>query len=675
MKIVAIIQARMGSSRLPGKVLKKIVGKTAIELLLSRLSRSKVIHEICVATSIDKENDVLCDEVMRLGYGVVRGSEMDVLQRFHEAAIATSADVVVRITGDCPLIDPVIVDSVIKQYLNNDVDYASNANPPTFPDGLDVEVFSSACLKQAHFESHLLYEREHVTPFLRNGKFSMLNVVSENDHSNYRITLDEKEDLVVIHEVFDHFSPNIHFGYDQIINYLKKTPTLVEVNGSMKRNEGAKMSNGQKLYKRAKASIAAGTSLLSKRPEMFLPEFWPTYFSKAKGIKIWDTDGVEYLDMGLMGVGTNALGYGHPEVDDAVRGVIDNGNLSSLNCFEEVLLAEKLLDMNPWAAQVRFARTGGEANAMAVRLARVVAKNTNIAVCGYHGWHDWYLAANLGEIANLDGHLMPGLEPTGIPRNLAGSIYTFEYNNYEALCNLVSNNKIGIIKMEVMRNKPPTDDFLQKVRNLADEYNILLIFDECSSGFRETFGGLFQKFSVVPDLAVFGKTLGNGYAITAVVGKQQIMEAAEHSFISSTFWTERIGPTAALKTLEVMEREESWCKITETGLIYREQLQNISDDIGLELTISGIPALTSYSVTSDLQLFAKTYITQELLKNGILASTAFYPCTEHKQEHLEYFFKTLKPILEKIKKIESTRDPCEQYLDGPLCHNGFKRLN
>jgi glutamate-1-semialdehyde 2,1-aminomutase len=675
MKIVAIVQARMGSSRLPGKVLKKIFGKTAIELLLSRLNKSSHINEICVATSMGSENDILCDEVKQLGYKVFRGSETDVLCRFHEAATEISADIVVRITGDCPLVDPAIVDMVIKQFLNNDVDYVSNTNPPTFPDGLDVEVFSYQCLKKAHLKSQSQYEREHVTPFIRSRKFRLLNVVSNQDNSHYRITLDEKEDLELIQAIFDHFSPNIHFDYDEIIDYLNETPDLAEINGKIKRNEGGMMSNGQKLYKRAKSSIAGGTSLLSKRPEMFLPEFWPAYFSKAKGIKVWDTDGIEYLDMGLMGVGTNALGYAHPEVDDAVRSVIDNGNLSSLNCFEEVLLAEKLLEMNPWAGKVRFARTGGEANAMAVRLARVVAKNTNIAVCGYHGWHDWYLAANLGESENLDGHLMPGLDPTGVPRNLSGSIYTFEYNNYEALCSLVSNKNIGIIKMEVMRNNPPTNNFLKKVRNLADKENILLIFDECSSGFRETFGGLFQKFSVVPDLAVFGKTLGNGYAITAIIGKEQVMQSAEYSFISSTFWTERIGPAAALKALEVMEREQTWNKITEMGLAYREQLKNMSNDIGLEITISGIPALTQYSVTNDLQLFSKTYITQELLKNGILASTAFYPSSVHEAEHLEYFFKILKPILEKIEKIKRTGEPYEEYLDGPLCHNGFKRLN
>ena len=266
-----------------------------------------------------------------------------------------------------------------------------------------------------------------------------------------------------------------------------------------------------------------------------------------------------------MGVGTNILGYSHPEVDAAVMQTVKSGNLSTLNAPEEVWLAEKLLELDPWAGMVRFARSGGEANAIAIRIARAAAGRDGVAVCGYHGWHDWYLSANLGENDSLAGHLLPGLSTTGVPTALRDMVHPFEYNDFDKLQSLVLEKNIGVIKMEVLRNREPENGFLERVRRLASDNGIVLIFDECTSGFRETFGGLYKKFAVVPDIAVYGKTLGNGYAVSAIVGKEEIMQAAQSTFISSTFWTERIGSVAALKTLEVMQREEPWTHVTELG--------------------------------------------------------------------------------------------------------------
>uniref|UniRef100_UPI00374DC721 aminotransferase class III-fold pyridoxal phosphate-dependent enzyme n=1 Tax=Flavobacterium sp. TaxID=239 RepID=UPI00374DC721 len=325
------------------------------------------------------------------------------------------------------------------------------------------------------------------------------------------------------------------------------------------------MGKGQELYKKAKTLIPGGTMLLSKRPEMFLPDLWPAYFSKSKGCKVWDLDGKELTDMSIMGIGTNTLGYGNDEVDAAVIETVKKGNMSTLNCPEEVYLAEKLIEMNPWADMVRFARSGGEANSIAIRIARAASGKDQVAICGYHGWHDWYLSANHNAGDDLSGHLIPGLSPLGVPKNLKNTVFPFHYNNYEELVSIVENNNIGVIKMEVLRNFGPEDNFLQKVRDLATQKNIVLVFDECTSGFRETFGGIFQKFGVEPDITMFGKTIGNGYALTAVVGRKSVMEAAQSTFISSTFWTERIGPTAALATLGVMEKMKSWELITKVG--------------------------------------------------------------------------------------------------------------
>lgn len=435
------------------------------------------------------------------------------------------------------------------------------------------------------------------------------------------------------------------------------------------------MGTGQELYKKAKNLIPGGTMLLSKRPEMFLPDQWPSYFSKAKGCSVWDLDGKELIDMSIMGIGTNTLGYGNDEVDAAVMETIKKGNMSTLNCPEEVYLAEKLIEINPWADMVRFARSGGEANSIAIRIARAASGKDKVAICGYHGWHDWYLSANHNGGDDLSGHLLGGLSPNGVPKSLKDTVYPFNYNNFEELLSIVNNNEIGVIKMEVLRNFGPEDNFLHKVRKLATERNIVLIFDECTSGFRETFGGIYQKYGVEPDMAMFGKTIGNGYALTAVVGRKSVMEAAQTTFISSTFWTERIGPTAALATLKVMERVKSWEIITETGNKMRSGWQELADAHNLDIIISGIPSLSTYSFNSEKALEYKTLISQEMLKKGYLASTIFYASTAHNKDNLSLYFTALDEVYKLIKKCENQELNIEKLLEGPVCHGGFKRLN
>ena len=436
------------------------------------------------------------------------------------------------------------------------------------------------------------------------------------------------------------------------------------------------MNTGQDLYKRAKKVIPGGNMLLSKRPEMFLPEKWPSYFSKSKGCKVWDLDGKEYIDMSIMGIGTNTLGYGHPEVDEAVIKTVKDGNMSTLNCPEEVYLAERLVEIHPWADMVRFARSGGEINSIAVRIARASTGKDKIAICGYHGWHDWYLSTNLDSDKSLDGHLLPGLQPDGVPRGLTGTTLPFNYNNIEELEGVIKNNhgEIAAIMMEVSRNEGPKDSYLKKVKNLAIENNIILIFDECTSGFRETFGGLHKKYGVEPDMAIFGKSLGNGYAITATIGRKEVMEATQSTFISSTFWTERIGPTAALKTLEVMNQTKSWEKITAIGKNIEDKWRQLSKKYKLSIKINGLPSMTGFTFQSNNWLKYKTYITQEMLKNNILATNVIYICTEHTEKYIDRYFEVLEPIFKQIKECEEGK-PIEQLLEGDVCHSGFQRLN
>jgi len=675
MKVVAIVQARMGSTRLPNKVMKPIVGVPMIELLLARLGKSKQIDQIVLATSTDERNTPLVEHVQKLGYVCVRGSESDVLDRYLVAARQAHADVVVRITGDCPLIDPALVDQAIAKFKAEGVDYLSNAVPASYPDGLDTEVFTLQALERSGRESQDPFDHEHVTPYLRkHGMYKTGALKHSEDLSGLRWTVDEPADFEVVSNVFAHFAPNINFSWTDVLDLQRNQPALFAANHNIIRNEGAAMGTGQKLWKRAKAVIPGGNMLLSKRAEMFLPEQWPAYFSKAKGCQVWDMDGKQYTDMSIMGIGTNILGYGCEEVDAAVRQTVDAGNMSTFNCPEEVYLAEKLVELHPWADMARLARSGGEANALAIRIARAASGKDKVAVCGYHGWHDWYLSANLGDDEKLAGHLLPGLDPKGVPQNLRGTVFPFNYNNYAELENLVNTQDIGVIKMEVVRNKGPEDNFLHKVRKLATDRGIVLIFDECTSGFRQTFGGLHKMYGVEPDMAMFGKALGNGYAITATIGRREVMEAAQSTFISSTFWTERIGPTAALKTLEVMERTQSWEAITKTGLNIRQRWQQLADKHGLQIDHWGLTALTGYTFKSDNALAYKTLITQEMLAKGYLAGNSVYVCTEHTPAVLDDYFAELDPIFATIKECEEGRNVMN-LLKGPVCHGGFKRLN
>ena len=435
-----------------------------------------------------------------------------------------------------------------------------------------------------------------------------------------------------------------------------------------------KISKGQKKWNKAKKIILGGNMILSKRPDMFLPLKWPSYFSKAKGCNIWDLSGKKFIDMSMMGIGTNILGYGNKFVDKAVKKVVADGNMSTLNCPEEVELAEKLLALHPWAGMVKLARSGGEANAIAIRIARAATGKDKVAICGYHGWHDWYLSANLSNKNNLNKHLLEGLEPAGVPKNLKGSVVPFKYNNFKELEMIVKNNDIGVVKMEVTRNDSPKNNFLQKVRNLCTKKGIVLIFDECSSGFRQSNGGMHKIFKVTPDMAMFGKAMGNGYAITAVIGKKDIMNKADNSFISSTFWSERIGPTAAIATLKEMKRLESWKIITTKGNYIKNSWKQIGSSNSLDIKISGMAAIPSFSINSSKFLEYKTYITQEMLKRGFLGSNIVYLSISHQNNIIDKYLNILDKIFKQIKECEEGKNIYD-LLETPVCSSGFKRLN
>jgi len=456
-------------------------------------------------------------------------------------------------------------------------------------------------------------------------------------------------------------------------NELWERAIKVIPSGTQTLSKGLKIGKSQLLYKKAKTIIPGGTMLLSKRPEMFLPDYWPSYYKKAKGITVWDLDGNKYTDMTIMGIGTNVLGYANEEVNKAVIDAVKNGSASTLNCPEEVKLAEKLIEIHPWAEMARFARTGGESCAIAVRIGRAASGKDGVAFCGYHGWSDWYLAANLADDKNLDGQLLPGLEPKGVPRGLKGTAIPFEYNRLDQLERIIKENDIGVIIMEPVRDKEPKDDFLKKVRELSTKNNIVLIFDEITSGFRKVLGGIHLHYGVYPDIAVIGKALGNGYPIGAVIGKRSIMDAAQSTFISSTYWTERIGPAAALATLRIMERDNVPAKIDKMGKYIGSRWEELAKKHGLDLHVGGLPSLTHFDFDRE-HLKIKTLITQEMLKKGYLAGNSIYVSILHSKKVVDKYIDDLDEVFKAIKPALDN-DTLDKMLIGPACMTGFKRLN
>lgn len=432
---------------------------------------------------------------------------------------------------------------------------------------------------------------------------------------------------------------------------------------------------GQQLYRNAKQLIPGGTQLLSKRPEMFLPEQWPCYYSRARGVEVTDLEGNTFIDMGIMGVGACVLGYCDPDVDQAVQEAVAGGAMCTLNAPEEVELAHLLCRLHPWARRVRYARTGGEAMAMAVRIARAFTGRDKIAFSGYHGWSDWYLAANLGETDALAGQLMPGLEPRGVPRGLRGTALPFHYNDLGSLKAIADQNRreLAAIVLEPRRGQDPAPGFLQEVRDLATGIGAVLIFDEITTGFRATVGGFHLQLGVDPDLAVFAKAMANGYAMAAVIGTSEVMEAAQSTFMSSTNWTERIGPAASLATIRKLEG----CRVPEhlacIGSRVQQGWAQLAEKAGLPLEVHGLPSLCHFSLKEDPRLVLTTLFTQSMLERGFLAFHQFKPSFAHQEHHVRDYLKAVEEVFQLL--VEARREGnAEARLRGPVARRGFYRL-
>jgi glutamate-1-semialdehyde 2,1-aminomutase len=435
------------------------------------------------------------------------------------------------------------------------------------------------------------------------------------------------------------------------------------------------MNKGKILYAHAKTRIPGGTQLLSKRPEMFAPDQWPAYFDRARGCETWDIDGKHYYDMSISGIGACLLGFSDPDVNRAVCERIKKGNMCSLNPPEEVELADLLCKIHPWAEQARFARCGGEIAAVAVRIARATTDRSLVAICGYHGWNDWYLAANLGESDALRGHLLPGLEPLGVPRELRNTTLPFHFNHRAEFQDIIDKHgkQLAAVVMEPCRGRDPDPGFLEFIRDETKKCGALLIFDEITIGWRLCFGGAHLKFGICPDMAVYAKALGNGYPMAAVIGTKQAMAGAQASFISSTYWTESVGPVAALATLDKMQKVKVSAYIEKIGKhvqkVWREQAKRYN----LPVVLDGYPCLAHFKFDHPQHNELRTLFIQCMLERGFLAGCGFYTTLAHSESIVALYENAVAEVFADIA-LALSQDKVKEKLKGPPAHTGFQRL-
>ena len=679
--VIAIVQARMGSTRLPGKVLADIDGRPMLGQIVNRLQRSRTIHRVLVATSTAKADDAIA-EFCADGTAVFRGDENDVLDRFFQAAKYYSADTIVRITGDCPLIDPQVVDRVVAIHLADGCDYASNTLLSTYPDGLDTEVFSFAALEIAWREARRATDREHVTPFIRTSqRFRLRNVESELGASvrHLRWTVDEPRDLEFVRAVYARFKPNETFGWREVLSLLDRDPALAQLNSSLVRNEGyyrslaqeaavpartRELRNSHELKHRAQVLIPAGSQTLSKGPTQFVQGVAPTFLARGQGSHVWDVDGNEYIDY-PMALGPIILGHCYPAVDAAVRKQMQNGTTFSLPHALEIEVAERMVAMIPCAEMVRFGKNGSDATAGAVRLARAYTGRELIACCGYHGWQDWYIGSTTFN--------------RGVPKAVQQLTLTFEYNNIESLKRIFSEHpgQVAGVILEPVGIVAPESGFLRDVRELCRREASLMIFDEVITGFRLARGGAQEYFGVVPDLACFGKAMANGYPLSAVVGPREIMQTFEETFFSFTFGGEALALAAAQATMKEIVEKEVIGHLWEQGQRLMDGTRVLARELGVERFVRciGLPprtVVTFYDESGRESLLIKSLFQQECLKRGVLFSGGHNLCFSHNDDDIDSTLRVYRAGMEILAEA-IRKDEVSECLEGEPVKPVFRK--
>jgi len=679
--VVAIIQARMGSSRLPGKSLAEIEGRAMLWRVIDRVNRATLVDRVVVATSTAPADDAIEKMCREIGVPCHRGSENDVLDRFYHAALAEKAAQVVRITADCPLIDPEVIDRVVRRFQRGDLDYASNAMIRTYPDGLDTEICSFSALERAWHESTKSSEREHVTPYLRSGKFRTANV--ENDATslsqNYRWTVDEAEDLEFIRAVYKGFRGKEIFKMKDILELIEKNPGLEKMNSDIVSNVGYYKSlfedaraeaaprrtieKSKEWLERASKVIPGCSQTFSKGANQHVRGVAPMFLAKGQGCRVWDVDGNEYIDY-VQALLPNILGYANEEVNTAVAEQLGQGHSFSLPHPLEVILAERLTRLIPCAERVRFGKNGSDATAGAVRAARGFTGRERIACCGYHGWQDWFIGSTTRN--------------AGVPEAVRSLTHPFVYNDLGSLEKLFDeyNGEFAAVIMEPANFYPPAKGFLEGVKKLARRHGALLIFDEICSGFHFGLGGAQKRFGITPDLACFGKAMGNGMPISCIVGRADVMKIFDDVFFSFTFGGEVASMAASMKVLDILEGTDALPRININGRLLQEGLNATAKQAGLQERIKcvGYPfwSLIKFLDAEGKDSFLlRSLFTQECVKRGVLLLATHNMTSAHDPLAIEGTLKIYAEVCKTMAKWLSDPHP-ETHLEGQMIEPVFR---
>jgi glutamate-1-semialdehyde aminotransferase/spore coat polysaccharide biosynthesis protein SpsF (cytidylyltransferase family) len=678
--IAAIVQARMSSTRLLGKVLADVVGHPMLWHVIRRLRRARLLDQIVIATSQGSADDAIARFCEQERVCCFRGSENDVLDRYYRAARACSADVVVRITADCPLLDAGVVDRVVHRFLDGGYDYVSNAIRYTYPDGLDTEVFSFSALDRAWHEAVKPSEREHVTPYLRAGKFRICNVENEDVlPPNLRWTVDEPADLEFIRRVFAAFGGAEYFSMKEVLDFLNQDAALQALNSSVISNEGYCRSLYQEaiagpapkrpLQKslewlhRSRKVIPGCSQTFSKSFNQHVEGVAPIFLQRGKGCRVWDVDGNEYIDF-IQGLLPNLLGYAHEEVNSAVARQLSEGHSFSLPHPLEVELAERLTRLIPCAEMVRFGKNGSDATSGAVRAARAFTSREHIACCGYHGWQDWYIGSTT--------------RSAGVPGTVQALTHPFPYNDLPALDKLLAEHpgQFAAVIMEPVNFIEPAPGFLQGVKELAHRHGALFIFDEICSGFHFGLGGAQKLYNVIPDLACFGKAMGNGFPIACVVGRADIMKTFEEIFFSFTFGGEAASIAAALKVLDILEHTDALARMEGHGRTLQDGFNALAKMAGLQdrLACIGHPrwSLLQFRDTDGKDNFLlRSLVSQELVKRGILVLVTHNMTAAHDELAVQQTLEAYAAVMKTVAGWLQDPHP-ERFLEGKMIQAVFR---
>jgi glutamate-1-semialdehyde 2,1-aminomutase/spore coat polysaccharide biosynthesis protein SpsF len=680
--IVALIQARMSSTRLPGKVLVDLAGRPMLWHVAARVGRARLVDKVVVVTSTQPADDVIETFCKGSEISCFRGDESDVLDRYFRAARQEAADVVVRITADCPLIDPAVIDRVIEARAQANADYATNALHETFPDGLDVEVFSFEALERAWREAAKPSDREHVTPYMKHsGRFTVLNI--ENDEvpsaAGQRWTVDESSDLEFVRAVYSAFPKGSHFGLREVSDLMDRQAQLHEAQGKAIRNDGYYSS----LFKQARSGTApkrpqARSAALMSRAERVIPGcaqtfsksynqhvrgVAPMFLEHGKGARVWDVDGNEYIDY-IQGLLPNILGYAHDEVNAAASAQLERGHSFSLPHPLEVELAERLVRLIPCAEMVRFGKNGSDATSGAVRVARGFTARERIACCGYHGWQDWYIGTT-----TRNG---------GVPGAVRELTHPFPYNEPDSLEKLLDSRRgeFAAVIMEPVNFVEPKPGYLEAVRDIAHRHGALLIFDEICSGFHLGLGGAQKLYGVTPDLACFGKAMGNGFPIACIVGRSETMRVFEEVFVSFTFAGEVASMAAAMKVLDILENTDALATMNANGARLQQGFNALAKQAGLfpRFECVGRPTWSLVKFRDNDgkdSLLERSLFAQESVKRGVLLLVTHNMTAAHDEAVIEQTLEAYAGVFKTLASWLSDPDPAA-YLEGPMIQPVFR---